>query len=177
MTANAATTRWLTGLIKEHPVLGGLALMAIGILMVRMSMKDGEEKAAFLGGKQATGSVISLKNANEGSLPPKYQVEVRWYAAGMSHSAALDIFKKDYDRVKPGDDITLVLATTDPSRTILASRLGGDKPIQLAGITATSFVFVGLAMILAGATVAVFGQRLFADKPKPKALPRRLGPR
>ncbi len=71
----------------------------------------------------------------------------------------IKLFKDEFERLKKGSEIELLLSRADPSNAMVASYFDNNKPISLAGVSATPMIYAGAGMVLIGIVVAIYGWR------------------
>lgn len=157
----------------DHPVIGGIAFLVVGSLISREAIKDGTEYARFVGGPQVTGRVAELRGKS--SLPANYEMTAKWRdETGRSYSSTLNLFKHEFESLKEGSQVALLLAKEDHAAAIVAAHLEDNKPISIAGVSATPLVFGGIVMAIFGVGLALSALR---SKPARRPMTSRTAPR
>ena len=66
----------LTDFVVQHPVVGGLAIIAVGIVMIGESIKDAKEFHEFEHAREVSAQVVSVSGP---TFPPlRFDVNVSW---------------------------------------------------------------------------------------------------
>ena len=149
----------LTTLAARYPLPAAVILIGFGAFMMRDSILDGTEKAAFLDGPQVVGTVVELRGKT--SLPAKYEMIATWpHPNRQTHSGVVFLFKNDFERLRKGSRIELLLARDDYGKALVAAHMESNEPIRVLGVTATPMVFVGLVFVLIGIFFRPIARRL-----------------
>ena len=155
---NGRTQSRLVQFVKDHPVIGGLFFVVAGALMTSSSISKGTEYAQFIDGLSVSGTVVELRG--DFSIPAHFEMTAKWKdKKGRSHSGTLDLFKDEFEELKKGSKIPLLLSKTDPSKAMVASYFANSKPITVVGISTAPLGFVGALMALLGLIYAIHGLR------------------
>ena len=148
----------LVQLAKEHPVVAGIFFAAIGAFMMHSNISKGTEYAQFIDGISVSGTVVELRG--DYSIPAKFEMDAKWKDdRRKSYSGTIKIYKSDFEQLKKGSKIPLLLSKSDHSKAMPAESFARSKPINVAGIWATKLVYVGAAMFLFGCLCVIFGLR------------------
>ena len=146
---------WLARFFIDHPLIGGLVFVAVGAFMARSSITEGTQYAQFTNGVPVKGTVKELIGST--GLPAKYRMIAQWRDERTTHTAAIDLFKNEFDSLKAGDEVPLLMSNADHTRAMVEKYYANNKPVEIAGMSATPLVFVGLAMALFGIGLAGAG--------------------
>jgi hypothetical protein len=149
---------------KRHPVIAGMVFMVVGLLMAKDSIKTGTYYAEFSGGDVVIGAVIKVENTANRPILPNFQLEASWEDSFyQEHIGNIKIFKGQYENLKPGDEVMLLLAADDPSRAMLKGTHQNEKIYSIGGIKATWQIFLGIGFFAFGLLMAVFRQKLIRN--------------
>ena len=155
---NGRTQSRLVQLAKEHPVIAGALFVVAGALITSSSISKGTEYAQFIDGPSVSGTVVELRG--DYSIPASFEMTAKWKdKKGRSHSGTISLFKAEFEELKKGSKIPLLLSRSEPSNAMVASYFGNSKPITVAGVSTTPLGFVGAAMALLGLVYAIHGLR------------------
>lgn len=138
----------------RYPLIGVVAFIAFGVWMGSNSIKEGTEKARFVGGPRAVGTVVELRGN-------WHEMTASWRdQSGNAHSGTVELFRNEYDSLKAGNRVDLLLARDDHSKALVAAHVEHDRPITVLGITATPMIYFAIVAILAGLLFPVMVPRL-----------------
>jgi hypothetical protein len=149
--------------MKSVPV----AKVLLGLIIFPFMAYEGIDRGATYGSIDESQTqlmlVTSVVNANGRAILPEYQ------ARGTLSSGAVttvNIFKREFEKLKPGDKIAVVSLPTKTKAYITASRLEESKPfVRLGSFTVTWHFPVAIAgwIIL---VIYIFHIRLNARRDK-----------
>ncbi|MGE0453972.1 MAG: hypothetical protein AB7O37_11385 [Vicinamibacteria bacterium] len=148
---------WLVGLIRRYPFVSGIIFALIAAVMVQESEFQGQLLARFDGGVTARARIVRTFNAAGRPILPDYQAEVAWLdLAGAQHSTTIRIRKRDFGRLRPGNEVPIVVARDDPGGgAVLEASLRNANVFYVLGYPVTGIGVVGLLM--AGGALGLCG--------------------
>jgi hypothetical protein len=145
-------------LVRRYPRIGGLLLAAIGLVMTWQSVQAGRTMARFAGGAQAEGRVIGVENVGAGL--PEFRLNVAWVdSAGVEQIAATRVFKREFENLRPGERVELLVARDDPGAVVLERIFDRAGLVSLGPTSATPLVFAGVPVFLGGVFLLATGSR------------------
>ncbi len=146
-----------TAFVKDHPVIGGLALVAVGMLMIGDSIESAKEFHELENARELTAQVVSVSEATP--FPPRSDVAVSWTEQGSDAESTIRVGPKTAKKLQEGDSVQ-ILVGEPAGRVVLASQRPTERPVELAGLEAMPLVFFGIGMAVIGAIVAMLGKRI-----------------
>lgn len=154
----------LTDFVVQYPVVGGLAIVAVGILMISESMEDAKRFHEFEFAREASAQVLSVSGP---TFPPlRFDVNVSWTDEGSDAEGIVRVGPKAGHQLQEGDSIQILISKSGGS-LMRASQRSEERPIQMAGLEATQQTFIGMLLSFSGAMVAMFGKRVFRNSKSP----------
>ena len=163
---------WLAQFFIDHPMIGGMVFVVVGAIMARSSITEGTQYAQFTNGVSVKGTVKELIGST--GLPARYRMIAQWRDERTTHTSTVDLFKNEFESLKVGDEVPLLMSTADHTRAMVEKYYANNKPVEIAGMSATPLVFVGLAMALFGVGLAGAG---LVKKRAPAKVVRQFPPR
>jgi hypothetical protein len=146
----------LINFVKSHPVIGGVAFVVFGILMVYLSVDGAKRFRLFENADQVNGRVLSITEASR--FPPRFDVAVAWPDGSSAEQTVIRTGPRAAETLKAGDVVEILVSKINGA-VILADQRPEDGPIHLGGFEATPIIFFGIGASVFGILLALYGER------------------
>lgn len=151
-------------LLRRNPALAGLALLVVGIFVVRDALSDAARYDEYGRGPRVQASVTGVEPT--GGDDSTYAIQLFWRDPdGESHRRAT---RGDNERgLAVRDKVSLALHPDDYSRFLFVETLEErqGEVVELFGVRAVNMVFVGLILAVSGLLLLALGHRLESPLP------------
>jgi hypothetical protein len=141
-----------------RPWLLGGTFLAIGGWMTVDGIRRGAEYARYQGGTEVTGVVAELRGSH--SIPKGFEMTVTWTdAGGTLRSDTVALYGREFDSLRWGDEVELLVARDDPSSAMVAGHHADQPPTTVLGISTMPSTFAGIGVLVFAIWLTAWGLR------------------
>jgi Protein of unknown function (DUF3592) len=151
-------TSQLAAAFRRHPGVVGLALAAVGLLMILDGVESGLRAHRFQTARQADATVTSVVEAS--SVPPRWDVALCWPDHGVGAREVVRVPTKRAQGLRPGDSVPILVSEAGGRKVILKADRPHDRTVDLGFVQTTPLGFLGLLISGSGLAFAGFGRKL-----------------